>query len=436
MEAKGEKSFFILVCALNEAKGMMKTMSNSGNNIKVSWLHISDLHLFPEADTTLMLEDYSVLANSISPQFLIVTGDFRHKNYQANFSYAKKYLEVLMDVFGIDKKDVFLVPGNHDVNHYEGRKEAISDIIGLISENNYNVYSKYTLCRGFSDYIEFVNEFYSGSKITDARVTDPSGVYCIAWNNLINILSINTALISDGEKHEQILDINTLSQCKIDFNQPTIMIGHHGLDRLYSCFSERVENIIDRRKISAYLHGDSHQYANDPISKISTPNSTIPSITCAKSAPQSGDSFSDIGVVYYEWMDDDNTYVQAYRWTTTGFIEDSTYYHNINKRYSFPMVYDNTIDRSQIVYKKIKNIMKNRNIFMAGEWLKEAETIWKESYYEGIGRCLLLFYYEKATEGVISAYQQAQEIYRELEQISDIDSNTQKMLEATKRLLF
>ena len=37
------------------------------NNIKASWLHISDLHVFHEADTTLMLEDYRELAKIISP---------------------------------------------------------------------------------------------------------------------------------------------------------------------------------------------------------------------------------------------------------------------------------------------------------------------------------------------------------------------------------
>ena len=124
-----------------------------------------------------------------------------------------------------------------------------------------------------------------------------------------------------------------MSQCKIDFKKPSIILGHHGIDSLYPCYAERVKGVIDRRKVSAYLHGDSHQYANHPISNISTPNSTIPSITCAKSAPQSGDSFSDIGVVYYEWRNDDNTYVQAYRWTQKGYVEDSTNNYSNDKKY-------------------------------------------------------------------------------------------------------
>lgn len=413
-------------------------MNYSKNSIKASWLHISDLHVFHEADTTLMLDDYRELAKIISPKFLVVTGDFRHKKYKTDFSLAKDYLELLISIFCIDKKDIFFVPGNHDVNYYDGRTEAISDICLRSKEGDYNAYSKYFLSKGFFDYDNFVREFYDGTDVTDSRIIDPSGVHCITWNNLINILLVNTALISDREEHGQILDINALAQCKINFKLPSIMLGHHGIDSLYSCYSERVTGVIDRRKVSAYLHGDSHRYANHPISKISTPNSTIPSITCAKSAPQSGDSYSDIGVVYYEWRNDDNTYVQAYRWTQKGFIEDSTYYYCVDKRYYFPMIYnkDDILSRTQILYKQIKNIMSDHNVFMAGKWLKEAENIWNISFHEGIGRCLLVFYYEKATEGVAGAHQRAQEIYHELELIPNCDSNTQEMLEATRKLLY
>jgi len=110
------------------------------NNIKASWLHISDLHVFPEADTTLMLDDYRELAKIISPKFLVVTGDFRHKRYKTDFSLARDYLELVTSIFSIDKKDIFFVPGNHDVNYYDGRTDAIFDICLRSKEGDYNVY--------------------------------------------------------------------------------------------------------------------------------------------------------------------------------------------------------------------------------------------------------------------------------------------------------
>lgn len=321
-------------------------MKHKKSDIVTSWLHISDLHIFPEADTRLMQDDYKELAKIISPEFLVVTGDFRPIGYRGDFSLARKYLESLIETFGIDKKDVFLVPGNHDVNYYDGRTDAISDICLQSKGKNYNAYSNYSLRKGFLDYDNFVREFYRGTDVTDSRITDPSGVHCVVWNNLINIILVNTALISDGNNHGQILDINSLSQCQIDFNLPSIMLGHHSIDFLYPCFIERVKGIIDRRKLSAYLHGDSHQFMNAPISMISTPNSTIPSIACAKSAPQSGDSYSDVGVVYYEWRKDDNTYVQGYRWNINAFAKDPAFYYKVDKQYHFPMIYDKPDDKS------------------------------------------------------------------------------------------
>ena len=69
-------------------------MNNLSNGIKASWLHISDLHVFHEADTTLMLDDYPKLANITSPQFLVVTGDFRYlgDGNKTDFSLAKTIL--------------------------------------------------------------------------------------------------------------------------------------------------------------------------------------------------------------------------------------------------------------------------------------------------------------------------------------------------------
>ena len=89
------------------------------------WLHISDLHVFAEADTTFMLDDYKELAQVISPQFLIVTGDFRHKSRQTDFSLARRYLEAILDIFRIYNADVFLIPGHTDVTESEGRSNSI-----------------------------------------------------------------------------------------------------------------------------------------------------------------------------------------------------------------------------------------------------------------------------------------------------------------------
>ncbi len=410
-------------------------------SIIASWLHISDLHVFSESDTVLILEDYLKLSKVISPEFIVISGDFRHLKYKTEFSSAEMFLESIIDTFSVEKENTFIVPGNHDVNSYLGRDKAISDIC-INCNKDYNAYYQYikgedNLYKGFYEYGEFIHRFYNGSNVFDDRTLNPSGVYSIVWNNMINVLSINTALISNGEKHDQILDLKALTECKINPNFPTIMIGHHGIDSLYQSHRERIETIIDRRDISVFMHGDIHKYANNPIQKISTPNKSVPSIACGKSAPQSGDIYSDIGVVYYEWKNDNNVYIQAYKWSTKGFIENSAYYYDINKRYSFPMLFSNNAieKRKTNIVKMLKYLAKNDpERFMIGDWISEAEYVWNLDKNEVVGRSLLLYYYKKTKSGDSSFFSKAKDFYNDLKLIRNCEAKTNQMLNQTRDL--
>lgn len=413
----------------------MIKMEYTERNIKVAWLQISDLHVFLEADTNFMLEDYRKLAKKITPQFLIVTGDFRHLAYHTTFSSSCRYLQSLLQVFHISKKDVFFVPGNHDVNDYAGRNESIEEICQYAQEGDYNFYSKFPLDKGFEEYNQLVKEFYSDAEIKDERIINPGAVYCINWKNKLNILCINTSLISNKTKHQQIVDINALSRCKFDNSIPTIMIGHHAIEDLFPCYQERIKRVVDQFKICVYLHGDRHLYENTPITKISTPNQTIPSITCAKSAPQSGDSFSDVGVIYYEWASDDNTYLQAYRWTPKGFTRDPAYYYEIDRQFYFSMLTESaeTQNDAETTYAFIKDTLSDYKTFINGHWVKEALRIWEATHHEGIGRCLLIFYIEREMKGYKNDVEQIKKLCAALKKYHMTEKKTVDIVRFVER---
>lgn len=306
---------------------------------EVSWLHLSDLHVFQEADTDFMLEEYKNLAKCIHPQFLIVTGDFRDKKLGTDFSNAKKFLEEILEIFHIEKRNVILVPGNHDVDDSTSERE---EAIKSITENgtNYNTYSAYlkVLYRSFYEYDSFVREFYEDSDVGGKRLTHPSESFNFTWNDRLNVLYANTALISDGIKdHKQIVDINALVKCEIDFRYPTIMIGHHDIRMLYPEFCTRVSDLFRKHNISAYLHGDIHQFDADSVSPIDKTTLPAPSIACGKSVPQSGDNTSEIGAIFYEWREDGKVYVKFYQWKNRTIREKTEYQPSIGEDYSFPM---------------------------------------------------------------------------------------------------
>ena len=142
-----------------------------------TWLHLSDLHVFQEADKNLILEDYDTLSKICTPSFLIVTGDFRHISKDKDYQKANAFLEEIMNKFGLSKAQVFLAPGNHDVNRSpsKDREAAIQDITSEMEGNkrHYNAYSEHmeTLLSNFSDYDIFIKDFYrdSGIKADDER---------------------------------------------------------------------------------------------------------------------------------------------------------------------------------------------------------------------------------------------------------------------------
>lgn len=321
----------------------------------INWLHLSDLHVFAEANTTLIIKSFEKLAKKVSPHFIVISGDFRHKKENSNFEQAKQYLENIIEIFGVEKENVFLVPGNHDVNNFSRRHRIITEITGSV-EKKYDCYSQFmdrspSLNDGFRDYINFVKSFYDGTKVDDDRIHNPSGIYCISWKNKLNLFHINTALISEGGRtHSEIVDVNKIAEIahkKIDRKIPTIMIGHHGLNSLYPSHRKILENILRVYGFSAYLHGDIHVYQNEPIPGV-TSNTSFPEIACGKSAPQAGDDYSDIGVIYYSWKEDDNTYVFAYQWRGEEFTPntDPIFVKNINEPYYFPMIYEHDLARS------------------------------------------------------------------------------------------
>lgn len=286
---------------------------------EISWLQLSDLHVSEEWDTEEILKSYQKLSKIIHPSFLVVTGDFRDKANGTYFDLAMSFLEKILSYFQLSKNDVFLIPGNHDCEDAnEGVKERIAYITGKIA-SSYNCYRAHMaeLYRRFSAYDSFCKSFYKDFH-SDARFDDPSGTHLICWRDKLNILCANTALISDGDRtHQELVDLEGIQKAlktrRTDL--PIILLGHHDLSALYDCIRTRIKKTMGDQNISVYLHGDTHKSSRELGSRIDLSH-TIPSIGCGKSAPKSGDTYSDVGAVYYEWKKDGKVYVRWYKWYT------------------------------------------------------------------------------------------------------------------------
>lgn len=339
-----------------------------------SWLQISDLHIFESTDWNIMLNAYRDLSKVIKPDFLVVTGDFCHQKKHPSYDNALDFLNQVVIMFNLKKEDVFLVPGNHDAKSFEMRKEIITTIRTNV-ETDADVYTQYMnggtsdLRQSFIEYSKFVCDFYNG-EVNDDRVKKPSDVICVNWRNRLNIVILNTALISDGDISKKgIVDIREFSKLEPIKLQPTIVLAHHDINSLTESHSIRVETILNKINASVYLCGDKHKIAKKGIGKYNVPNTTIPMIVCGKSAIQTGDDFSDLCVIQYKSNDTKEVFVQVYRYEKTGFKESNDFYYDVNKKFSFPMIIEE--NPKSVTKRGVKRIENERTPLSI--WLPDAE---------------------------------------------------------------
>ena len=105
-------------------------MSNS-----LTWLHLSDLHLTAKPkgqdwtvksinqdsviDSLLKAIDKLLIQKSIKPDLIFITGDLVYSGKPDEYQVAEEFCEQLLTITGLSKQQLFVVPGNHDVDRTE-----------------------------------------------------------------------------------------------------------------------------------------------------------------------------------------------------------------------------------------------------------------------------------------------------------------------------
>lgn len=85
---------------------------------KIRWAHLSDLHIESgDFHQDVVLDELSRDLSGFTPlDFIVVSGDITNSGNKNEFSKASEFLDKIVASASIDKKRLFLVPGNHDVN--------------------------------------------------------------------------------------------------------------------------------------------------------------------------------------------------------------------------------------------------------------------------------------------------------------------------------
>lgn len=320
---------------------------------EIRWLQLSDLHMFVSTDVE---RQKKALYRQFGQKtdFIVITGDLHQ--YKTDYTMTIDFLNTLVEQYNIQKTDVVIVPGNHDVLASDKRKEVVRKIDENI-ESNPDIYIDELdkLYLGFRRYKNFLSDFY-GNVINDNKLLEN---HMYIWKNKLAILCINTALISDEQHFKpQIIDIYGLEKLN-NQNFPCIAIMHHDYYAISDMHKPYIKSRFRELGISAVLSGHKHRASNNVIDIGN--GEVIPNFCCAKSVSQPGDLWSDVGIIEYRWKQNKNeVMVIPYAWDrvnnafiATGKFEDSD---NLvvsdkgcivfNKSFSLK---DNTLNRTKLV---------------------------------------------------------------------------------------
>lgn len=344
------------------------------NSIEYSWLQISDLHIFDSTEWNVMQKAFEKLPNRESVKFLVITGDLHQ--YGEDYSKTLVFLNRVLEVFGLTKRDIFIVPGNHDAGLCED-KEAYTLYIDQKIAKEHDCYKKYfvkgKLADCFNEYNDFIKDFYGD--LAKEMYPNPEQVSVLTWKNRINILNLNTAIICDGNNEKkQIIDIYKLSNLdkEIDKTYPTIIIAHHAFDFLWKSHQSTLIRYITDWKVSAYLCGDLHKEFRSSIPTHTDSNTSIPCIVCGKATPDSKDDYSDIGCIVYNKLSNSNKVeVVPYIWNSERKGYDP--FHGMDSdehEFSFKLLCFDESMNSMMDMSLLKNEVKK----VESIWLPDAEN--------------------------------------------------------------
>ena len=279
------------------------------------WLHISDLHFGESSAKQNYLVD--AIKDLEKPEFIVVTGDLH--TYPKKISYAdsqelnlynkaQEFLDDLLRHWELSKNDIFIVPGNHDVDiasKYEELQDLFTGTAVLPDYDNgsesFFLHNGVHLSKRFCLYTEFIKEFFGENHEASQ---DSAGVFIRTWNDKLNILHINTALYStkDNMKEQHIVDTYALSKLRLNPRQrnlPTLLLAHHSFFRLEQYLQNDIKAALNKLNVVAYLCGDKHVEDRNTIC-LGDAGRSIDCITCMSSAFDSS-HWSNMGYLEYIW---------------------------------------------------------------------------------------------------------------------------------------
>lgn len=286
------------LCSIKEKDSNQET-----NNKTMKILQISDIHWtkrkhwdadFPGMKSRFLVDikEYIEAGNEID--YVFICGDIAFKGAAEEYNKALEYIDEICKIIGRTRKEVFVVPGNHDLNRNAAGSLArqMIDASLAYAPNNESFLNEVVLKDGalrkdlfaaFTNYNVFASNFFCQEEVMKKCISDSVDDTISDSDKLfyqeildkkvgdlsVSIRGVNTALNCDGwdwneeyeDGHIQMLPKRAYVMEREEKQELRIIMGHHPLTFLTS--SEAVKEYLDNH-YHIQLFGHVHkQYIGD-----------------------------------------------------------------------------------------------------------------------------------------------------------------------------
>lgn len=227
----------------------------------MKWVHISDIHFnYSNYNTDVLREKLiEFLSEENDIDFVLITGDSIYQYGKCEkVETSITYINDIISACGGDSTDVYLCPGNHDINRNDS---ARNQIINQIRENRLTIdkTSSHKLMELGHEKFENMYREITGKKYV------PFDVVEINKNGKkYRIISLDTCLLSMDDKDDGLISVQTnkLFEIKNKIKADeclNIAIMHHGVDFFENRAGKGFQHWVEDGKIDAVFCGHSHR---------------------------------------------------------------------------------------------------------------------------------------------------------------------------------
>lgn len=242
----------------------------------ITWLHLSDLHFRASKlhawdedvvlqqlldDVLRCLKEYQLVLD-----FVLVSGDIAFSGSAAEYAMASGFFDELLAITGLSEDQLFLVPGNHDVDRTaisSGAETIVSSCTGrqAVDRALIQQMDRELILSKFHNYAEFVQRY-----LGDHRLTCDEH-YCSVrtlqrHSREISVLGLNSAWLSYGDHDRNHLalgerQVHQAIKASLDADLRIAML-HHPFDWLQDTDHEACEALL-MDHCDFVLHGHLHR---------------------------------------------------------------------------------------------------------------------------------------------------------------------------------